>query len=163
LICKVHPEYVLNEGIAGIENLENINAPFWKSRYESIRNFERHISQNGTIILKFFLNVSKKEQKKRFLERIDDPSKNWKFSSADIDERQKWDQYMKVYEEAINATSEAHAPWYVIPADKKWFTRIAISKIIIETFKSMQLQLPELSVSEKLKLEDCRKRLLNEH
>jgi PPK2 family polyphosphate:nucleotide phosphotransferase len=163
LICKVHPEYVLNEGIAGIENLENINASFWKSRYESIRNFERHISQNGTIILKFFLNVSKKEQKKRFLERIDDPSKNWKFSSADIDERQKWDQYMKVYEEAINATSEAHAPWYVIPADKKWFTRIAISKIIIDTFKSMQLQLPELSVTEKLKLKDCRNSLLNEH
>lgn len=163
LICRVHPEYVLNEGIAGIENLENINASFWKSRYESIRNFERHISQNGIVILKFFLNVSKKEQKKRFLARIDDPSKNWKFSSADIVEREKWDQYMKVYEEAINATSEAHAPWYVIPADKKWFTRIAISKIIIDTFKSMQLQLPELSVSEKLKLEDCRNSLLNEH
>jgi len=162
LVCKVRPEYVLNEGIAGIDSLENINASFWKSRYESIRNFEKHISQNGTVILKFFLNVSKKEQKKRFLERIDDPLKNWKFSSADIDERQKWDQYMKVYEEAINATTEEHAPWYVIPADKKWFTRIAISKIIVETFKEMNMKLPELPESEKAMLQECRKRLIDE-
>jgi polyphosphate kinase 2 (PPK2 family) len=114
------------------------------------------------VIIKFFLNVSKKEQKNRFLERIDQPSKNWKFSSADIDERALWDDYMRAYEDAINATSKNHAPWYIIPADKKWFTRIAISKIIIDTFKSMQLQLPELSDLEKLKLEDCRNRLLNE-
>lgn len=162
LVCKVHPEYVLNEGIAGIDSLKNINASFWKGRYESIRNFEKHVSQNGTVILKFFLNVSKKEQKKRFLERIDDPLKNWKFSSADIDERQKWDQYMKAYEEAINATTEDHAPWFVIPADKKWFTRIAISKIIVETFKGMNMKLPELPDSEKAMLQECRKRLIDE-
>jgi PPK2 family polyphosphate:nucleotide phosphotransferase len=159
LVCKVHPEYVLNEGFI---EADSIDGNFWNERYESIRNFEKHISANGTLIIKFFLNVSKKEQKKRFLERIDLPNKNWKFSSSDIDERALWDEYMKVYEEAINATSEDHAPWYIIPADKKWFTRIAISKIIIDTFKSMKLQQPELSDSEKLKLEECRERLLNE-
>jgi len=159
LVCKVHPEYILNEGFVVAES---IGTDFWNERYESIRNFEKHISSNGTVIIKFFLNVSKKEQKKRFLERIEQPNKNWKFSSADIDERALWDDYMKVYEDAINATSEDHAPWYIIPADKKWFTRIAISKIIIDTFKSMKLKQPELSDSEKLTLEDCRNRLLNE-
>ncbi len=159
LVCKVHPEYSFNEGFKAAESMR---ADFWKERYESIRNFEKHISINGTVIIKFFLNISKKEQKKRFLERIDQPNKNWKFSSADIDERTLWDDYMRVYEEAINATSKEHAPWYIIPADKKWFTRITISKIIIDTFKSMQLQLPELSDIEKLKLEDCRNRLFNE-
>jgi PPK2 family polyphosphate:nucleotide phosphotransferase len=159
LVCKVHPEYVLNEGFIAAESIDK---NFWEERYQSIRNFERHISDNGTVIIKFFLNVSKNEQKKRFLERIDQPNKNWKFSSADIDERALWDDYMKVYEEAINATSEDHAPWYIIPADKKWFTRIAISRIIIDTFKSMELKQPVLSESERLKLEECRKRLLNE-
>lgn len=162
LVCKVHPEYILNEGIAGVDSLKDINAAFWNERYESIRNFEKHISRNGTVILKFFLNVSKEEQKKRFLERIDEPLKNWKFSSADIDEREKWDQYMTAYEEAINATTEDHAPWYVIPADKKWFTRIAISRIIVDTFKAMNMKLPELSDSEKSRLEECRKRLIDE-
>jgi len=162
LICKVHPEYVLNEGISGVDSLKDVNATFWEMRYESIRDFEKHISRNGTVILKFFLNVSKEEQKKRFLERIDEPLKNWKFSSADIDEREKWDQYMSAYEDAIKATTEDHAPWYVIPADKKWFTRIAISRIIVDTFKDMNMKLPELSESEKARLEECRKRLMEE-
>lgn len=162
LVCKVHPEFVLNEGIAGISALNDINEEFWKERYESIRNFEKHISKNGTVIIKFFLNVSKEEQKKRFLERIDEPLKNWKFSSADIDERGKWNDYMAAYEQAINETSEEYSRWYVIPADKKWFTRIAISKIIVNTFKEMNMKLPELSESEKVRLEECRTRLLNE-
>lgn len=162
LVCKVHPEFVLNEGIAGISALNDINEEFWKERYESIRNFEKHISKNGTVIIKFFLNVSKEEQKKRFLERIDEPLKNWKFSSADIDERGKWNDYMAAYEQAINETSEEYSRWYVIPADKKWFTRIAISKIIVNTFKEMNMKLPELSESEKARLEECRTRLLNE-
>ena len=162
LVCKVHPEFVLNEGIAGISALNDINEEFWKERYESIRNFEKHISKNGTVIIKFFLNVSKEEQKKRFLERIDEPLKNWKFSSGDIDERGKWNDYMAAYEQAINETSEEYSPWYVIPADKKWFTRIAISKIIVNTFKEMNMKLPELSESEKAWLEECRTRLLNE-
>jgi len=160
LVCKVHPEYILNERIAGVESLKDIKATFWESRYESIRNFEKHVHENGTHILKFFLNVSKEEQKKRFLERIDQPLKNWKFSSADIVERAKWEEYMLAYEDAINATTEAYAPWYVIPADKKWFSRIAVSRIIVDTFKEMNMKLPKLSAAEKAKLEACKKRLL---
>lgn len=162
LVCKVHPEYVLNEGIAGIDTLENINDKFWENRFESIRNFEKHISINGTVIIKFFLNVSKEEQKERFLDRINEPLKNWKFSSGDIDERERWDEYMMAYEEAINASSKDHAPWYVIPADKKWFARIAISEIIVNTLKEMKMQMPVLSDSEKAKLDECKKRLLDE-
>lgn len=160
LICKVHPEYILNERIAGIESLKDIKAAFWESRYESIRNFEKHVHKNGTLILKFFLNVSKEEQKKRFLERIDQPLKNWKFSSADIAERAKWEEYMLAYEDAINATTEAYAPWYVIPADNKWFSRIVVSRIILDTFKEMNMKLPKLSDAEKANLEACKKRLL---
>lgn len=156
LVCKVHPEYLLN---AGVEKPGN---NFWERRYESIRNFEEHLVENGTVIIKFFLNVSKDEQKKRFLERIDNPLKNWKFSSADIEERKKWDDYMNVYEEAIQATSTSYAPWYVIPANKKWFTRIAVSKIIIQTFKAMKMELPALSKQEKKKLELCRAMLQQE-
>lgn len=156
LVCKVHPEYLSHLGIVRIDRT------FWENRYESIRNFEKHLSENGTLIIKFFLNVSKEEQKKRFLERIEDPLKNWKFSSADIEERKKWDDYMKVYEEAIQATSTEYAPWYVIPADKKWFTRIAVSKIIIQTFKAMKMDLPALSKEEKKKLESCRETLQRE-
>lgn len=156
LVCKVHPEYLSHLGIVRPDHT------FWENRYESIRNFEKHLSENGTLIIKFFLNVSKEEQKKRFLERIDDPLKNWKFSSADIEERKKWNEYMKVYEEAIQATSTAYAPWYVIPADKKWFTRIAVSTIIIDTFKSMKMDLPALSDEEMNKLEACRELLHSE-
>lgn len=162
LVCKVHPEYIFNERIASVSSMEDINKEFWNGRYKSIRDFEEHISRNGTVILKFFLNVSKEEQKERFLERIDEPLKNWKFSSLDVDERERWDEYMAAYEEAISETSEEYAPWYVIPADKKWFTRIAISKIVINTLKSLNLKLPELSDSEKVKLDDCKKRLLEE-
>ena len=162
LVCKVHPEYVLNEKIADVSTLDDVNTKFWNTRYESIRNFERHLSDNGTVIIKFFLNVSKEEQKKRFLERIDQPVKNWKFSAADVDERQKWDQYMAVYEQAINATSFDHSPWYIIPANKKWFTRIAISQIITNTLKQMNLEIPELPDSEKARLHECKERLLKE-
>jgi PPK2 family polyphosphate:nucleotide phosphotransferase len=162
LVCKVHPEYVLNERIASVSTVKDVDQKFWKARYESIRNFEKHIAQNGTVVIKFFLNVSKDEQKKRFLERIDQPIKNWKFSSADIDERQKWDKYMSAYEEAINETSFEHAPWYIIPADKKWFTRIAVSQVIISTLKSLNLELPEIEEAERQKLQDCKDRLLEE-
>lgn len=162
LVCRVHPEYVLNERIPSITSVEDVDDDFWKERYESIRQFEKHISDSGTVIIKFFLNVSKEEQKKRFLERIEDPLKHWKFSSADIDERQKWGSYMEVYEKAIVETSVEHAPWYVIPADKKWFTRIAISKIIIDTMNAIELDLPEITGEETAKLEDCRKRLKEE-
>jgi PPK2 family polyphosphate:nucleotide phosphotransferase len=162
LICKVHPEFLRNEGISYPFKNKDEEASFWNSRYESILNFEKHLALNGTVIIKFFLNVSKKEQKERFLDRINDPLKNWKFSSMDVQERLKWDEYMKVYEDAIEATSTEQAPWYVIPADKKWFTRIAISKIVVETLKSLNLQVPELGVDEKAKLEECKNQLLNE-
>lgn len=162
LVCKVHPEFVLNERIASISKVEDIDDAFWKDRYESIRNFEKHLCDNGTVIIKFFLNVSKEEQKERFLERIDDPLKHWKFSSVDLKERKLWTEYMLAYEQAISETALDHAPWYIIPADKKWFTRIAISKIIIDTLKSLKLDVPELSKEEKAKLEESKTMLMSE-
>ncbi|HEY1010470.1 MAG: polyphosphate kinase 2 family protein [Daejeonella sp.] len=162
IVCKVHPEYILNENIASVDSVENIDSKFWDARYESIRSFEKHIHDNGTVIIKFFLNVSKEEQKERFLERIDDSAKYWKFSSGDIEERKKWNDYMDVYEQAIKETSVEQAPWYVIPADKKWFTRIAVSKVIINTLKELKLSVPELSDEEKGMLDKCRTELMNE-
>lgn len=162
LICKVHPELILKEGVRNYTSVESLDNEFWENRYQSIVDFEKHLHLNGTVIIKFYLNLSKKEQKERFLERIDDPLKNWKFSSFDVEERGHWDEYMKVYEEAISSTATENAPWYVVPADKKWFTRIAISKIIVDTLKSLDLQLPELSEDEKAKLDECRKQLQSE-
>lgn len=162
LVCKVHPEYVLKEGVRNYDKVEDLDEEFWKNRYESINNFERHLHQNGTTIIKFFLNVSKEEQKERFLERIDDPLKNWKFSSFDVEERGHWNEYMSAYEDAINQTSTEDAPWYIVPADKKWFTRIAVSKIIVDTLKALDLKFPEISDEEKAKLEESRQKLKSE-
>lgn len=159
LICKVHPELVLKEGVGNYHSVDDLEKDFWKNRYESIRDFEKHLQRNGTVILKFFLNVSREEQKERFLERIDNPLKNWKFSSFDIDERGFWASYMNAYEEAIAETATELSPWYIIPADKKWFTRIAISKIIVDTLKAMDLKLPELSDDEKAKLTESKEKL----
>lgn len=162
LVCKVHPEYVLNEKLPGYRSVNKIDKEFWKKRYESIRNFERHISDNGIVIVKIFLHVSKEEQRQRFLNRIDDPAKNWKFSAGDIAERALWKDYMKAYEEAITETSTKGAPWYIIPADKKWYARLAISKILVDTFKDLDLKYPVLPQSEVRKLGDIKKQLLNE-
>jgi PPK2 family polyphosphate:nucleotide phosphotransferase len=162
LVCKVHPEYVLNERIPGYEEVKKIDKNFWKARYESIRNFEKHLAANGTVILKFFLHVSEETQKERFLDRINDPAKNWKFSSADITERGLWKEYMSAYEEAITETSTADAPWYIIPADKKWYARLAISQVLEQTFKDLNLQFPELPEDEMAKLEEYKKQLLAE-
>lgn len=162
LVCKVHPEYVLSERIPGYDTVKKIDKSFWKARYESIRNFEKHLAENGTVILKFFLNVSEETQKERFLDRINDPSKNWKFSSADITERGLWKDYMSAYEEAIAETSTDQAPWYIIPADKKWFARLAISQILEETFNNLNLKFPELPEDEMAKLEDYKQKLLAE-
>lgn len=152
LVCKVHPEYILSEKIPGYEEVKKIDKSFWKKRYESIRNFERHLTDNGTVIIKIFLYVSKTEQKQRFLDRIIDPAKNWKFSSSDITERALWKDYMKAYEEAIQETSTEKAPWYVIPADKKWYARLVISKILADTFKKLDLKYPVLAKEEAKKL-----------
>jgi PPK2 family polyphosphate:nucleotide phosphotransferase len=152
LITKVHPEMLLEQRLPGIEHLKNIDDKFWEKRYNSICNFEQHLSENGTVIIKFFLNVSKAKQKERFLERIETPEKHWKFSAADIEERKYWPHYMDAYKVAINKTTTNNAPWYVIPADRKWFTRIAISTIMLEVLKGMDLKYPVLGKEESGKL-----------
>ncbi|UEG51944.1 polyphosphate kinase 2 family protein [Mucilaginibacter daejeonensis] len=159
LVTRVHPEYILKENLPGISSVKDIDKKFWKDRFESIRHFEKHLVQNGTVIIKFFLHISKKEQKERFLKRINDPSKNWKFSAADIKEREHWDDYMEAYEEAISETATDEAPWYIIPADKKWFTRVAISSIIIDTLKSLDLKYPVLPDEEASKLQEAKAQL----
>lgn len=162
LVCKVHPEYILSERLPNYDAVDKIDKDFWKNRYESIRNFEKHLTSNGVVILKFFLHVSKDEQKKRFLDRIEDPAKNWKFSSGDIKERALWDDYMKAYEDALNETSTDEAPWYVIPADKKWYTRLAVSQIIAEKLESLDLQFPKLPKEEVEALAGYKEQLLKE-
>lgn len=162
LITRVHPEMLLSEHLPGINSLNDIDKNFWNNRYESIRNVEKHLVNNGTIFIKFFLNLSKEKQKERFLERIDDPEKNWKFSAADINERAYWDEYMLAYENAIQETATTQCPWYVLPADKKWFTRIAISTIILETLKGLNLKYPQLPAMEKEKLDQAKEKLKND-
>ncbi|WPV01241.1 polyphosphate kinase 2 family protein [Mucilaginibacter sp. cycad4] len=159
LVVKVHPELVLKENNPAIKQVKDIDKQFWEQRYESIRCFERHICNSGTVVIKFFLNVSKQEQKKRFLKRIDNPKKNWKFQASDIAEREHWDEYMKAYEKAINETATDDCPWYVIPADKKWFTRIAISTIIRDTLKELKLEFPVLPKDEMEKLQEAKQLL----
>ena len=160
LVCKVHPEYNLNEKVW--KDVKDFDKNFWENRYESIRNFEKNIAQNGTKIIKIFLNVSKEEQKQRFLDRINEPEKNWKFSAGDLKERALWNDYMKAYEEAINETSKEYAPWYVVPADQKWLARLATLQIIIKTLESMNLEYPKLSKEETDNLASLKKQLEEE-
>jgi PPK2 family polyphosphate:nucleotide phosphotransferase len=159
LICKVHPELAAFESRTP---LNKIDKSFWDTRYESIRNFEEHMAKNGTTVLKFFLHISKDEQKERFLERIDDPSKNWKFSSADLKERELWQKYMSAYEDAFKKTGTESSPWYIVPADKKWFAHLAVCQIIVDRMKSMNIQIPELTHEDKLSLADSKAKLLEE-
>lgn len=160
LICKVHPEYVLAERLPGIDAVDKVNDEFWQQRYKQIRRFEKTLTQNGTIVLKFFLHLSKDEQRKRFLERIDNPEKNWKFSFGDINERDFWDDYQQAYQDALSATSLPNAPWYIIPADNKWFARAAIANIMVQTLEALDLEFPELPAAEKSKLAEAKKKLL---
>lgn len=160
LVCKVHPEYNLSEKTW--DSVKDFDETFWENRYESIRNFEKHLTQNGTTIIKIFLNVSKDEQKKRLIDRIDEQEKNWKFSAADLPERALFDQYMECYETAINETSKDNAPWYVIPADSKWFARVAAIQIIIDVLEKMDLKYPKLSEEDKLSLQESKKQLESE-
>ncbi|MCU0417119.1 MAG: polyphosphate kinase 2 family protein [Cytophagaceae bacterium] len=162
LVTKVHPEYILKENIPGIEQVSDIKKDFWTKRYDQINQFEKTLHENGTLILKFFLHVSKAEQKKRFLERIDNPAKNWKFSPADIAERGYWDEYQKAYEQAIEATSTAHAPWFIIPADDKWATRLCIAGIIYKEFEKLGLEYPSVSKAQRAELMKIRQVLLDE-
>jgi len=160
LVCKVHPEYNLSEKTWS--SIKDFDDKFWENRYESIRNFEKHLSQNGTTIIKIFLHVSKDEQKKRFLDRIDEQEKNWKFSAGDLPERALFDQYMEAYETAINETAKDHAPWYVLPADNKWFARVAAVQIIIDTLEKMNLKYPSLSDKDRQELQESKKQLESE-
>jgi len=145
LVTRVHPEYILNENLPGIESVEDIPKDFWEKRYEQIVNFENHIVQNGTIVLKFFLNLSKEEQRQRLLRRLEKPKHNWKFSPGDLKERKLWDDYKKYYAEAIEATSKEKAPWFVIPADDKELARyIVLQTIFDELSKYKDIKFPEL-------------------
>lgn len=154
LVCKVHPEYNLNEMVW--DKVEDFDEKFWEQRYKSIENFEKHLAENGTTIIKIFLNVSLDEQKQRFLDRISEDDKNWKFEMGDLAERKLWPEYMKAYEEVINKTSKDHAPWYIIPADKKWFARVVALDIIIKTLEQMDLKFPEVSAEQKAALQGAK-------
>jgi len=152
LIVRVHPEILRNEGLPHQKHV-------WHSRYRSITDLERHLHDNGMRIVKFFLHLSKDEQRKRFLQRIDEPAKNWKFSLADIEERAFWDNYMTAYEECLGATSTRNAPWYVVPADDKRNTRLIVSQIILDTIAGLDLRFPETSPERLVELQAIRKRL----
>jgi PPK2 family polyphosphate:nucleotide phosphotransferase len=157
LIVRVHPEILDNQKLPGeLEKKQSL----WKNRYRSIIDLEEHLYNNGTRVVKVFLHLSKDEQKKRFLERIDDPEKNWKFSQADIHEREYWDQYMKAYEECMNATSTGHAPWYVVPADDKKNARLIVSQIILDTFNGLKMAYPEVTAEQEQELKSAKEELL---
>ncbi|HTH51681.1 MAG TPA: polyphosphate kinase 2 family protein [Pyrinomonadaceae bacterium] len=159
LVVKVHPQYLAGQRLPTGPDTDK---QFWKKRYQQIRDWEDMLHANGTHVIKFFLHVSKDEQKKRFLARIEEPDKNWKFSSGDAKERKYWDDYMAAYSEAMESTSTENNPWYIIPADKKWFTRLAVSEIIVDKLKSMDLKYPELSDAEKADLAEAKKMLESE-
>lgn len=154
LVVRVH-DLIKNQKIPS----KFINDKIWKTRFQQINNFEKHIYENGTVILKFFLHISKDEQKERFLARIDDTSKNWKFSSADLKERKLWNDYQKYYGEAISATSKKHAPWYIIPSDKKWFSRVLVSEIIVSELEKLKLQYPKISDEQLAELKSAKEYL----
>jgi PPK2 family polyphosphate:nucleotide phosphotransferase len=162
LVTKVHPEFILNEKHSHIKSLKDIDKSFWKERYKQICRFEKNLAENDTMILKFFLHVSKDVQKKRFLDRIDNPKKNWKFSSADLKERAFWDEYQSAYHDAITNTSAESAPWFVIPADEKWYTHYLIGKIICNELQKLDLKYPVISDVEKEALEKAKDVLMNE-
>ncbi len=153
LVAKVHPSIVLNTKLPDIKKADDITDKFWKRRYKQINNFEQYLVENGIMVIKFFLNVSKKEQEKRFLARLDDESKNWKFSVSDLKERAFWDDYMKAYSDMLTQTSTDDAPWYVIPADNKWFMRYAVGQIICNRMEELKLQYPVLTEQAKAELE----------
>ncbi|HAV54369.1 MAG TPA: phosphate--nucleotide phosphotransferase [Aequorivita sp.] len=163
LVTRVHPEYILGENLPDVNSLGDIDEAFWDRRFQQINDFEKTIQQNGTIIFKFFLNLSKDEQKHRQLRRLDKPEKNWKFSPGDLDERELWEDYRKCYEEAINRTSKPHAPWYIIPADDKETSRVIVAEIMLQELKKYKdIKEPELDDEIKAKISEYRERLKND-
>lgn len=158
LVVRVHPELLTRSGLPD----DCITDRIWKERYEDINAFEQHLVRNGTKILKFFLHISKEEQRQRFLDRLNDPSKHWKFSAADVRERKYWDQYQRAYEDVLSHTSTRHAPWYVIPADNKWVSRALIAEIIASTISDLKLKYPRVDKSKRLELAAARRSLERE-
>lgn len=162
LVARVHPEIVVNAQIPGIKDLKDVDEKFWEKRYRQINDFERYLSETGTTVIKFFLNVSKDEQRKRLLKRIDDKEKNWKFEGGDLKERAAWDQYMDAYSKMLTHTSTDYAPWYVIPADHKWFMRYAVGQIINHRLEELKMSYPKLDKEAEAGLKACKEQLLNE-
>jgi PPK2 family polyphosphate:nucleotide phosphotransferase len=155
LAVRVHPEYLESQKLPPTLKTKDI----WQNRFESIRNFESHVARSGTRVLKFFLNVSKEEQRRRFLARIDEPAKNWKFSMSDVKERARWDDYMAAYEDMIRNTSIPEAPWYVVPADHKWFTRLVVAAALVEALAGLDLQFPKVGGEMRQELQQAKKAL----
>ena len=155
LVVRVHPEILKSQKTPP----SLVTKKIWEERFEDIRCFEGHMARSGTVIRKFFLNVSKKEQKKRFLARLEEPEKNWKFSAGDVRERACWDDYQDAYEDMIRNTATGHAPWYVVPADNKWFTRLVISTVIVDTLEALELEYPNVDAEKKKELEAAKKQL----
>ena len=160
LVTRVHPEYILNENLPGILSVDDIKPEFWENRFEQINNFETHLTQNGNIVLKFYFHMSKEEQRKRLLRRLEEVEHHWKFSAGDLKEREHWEEYMKYYEEAINTTSKENAPWYIIPADDKEMARYIVAKIIWEEMqKHTDVKEPELDEKAKANFDEYKKML----
>jgi PPK2 family polyphosphate:nucleotide phosphotransferase len=158
LVVRVHEAILARQRLPP----ELVTKRIWDERLEDIASFERYLARNGTVILKFFLHVSRKEQKKRFMERLDEPEKNWKFAAADVHERKYWDDYMAAYEDAIRATATKHAPWFVVPADNKWFTRLVVAAAIVEALEKLDLAYPKVDAGKKKELAAARAALLRE-
>ena len=156
LIARVHPEILRSEGVPGAPGDDKV---IWHDRYRSINNLERHLHGNGTRVIKFYLHLSKEEQRKRFIERIDEPDKNWKFSMADVEERKFWKDYMNAYEKCLGATSTKEAPWYIVPADDKKNARLIVSQIILDTLEGLKMTYPETSAARRKELQSIRKQL----
>ncbi|MFP4090911.1 MAG: polyphosphate kinase 2 family protein [Cyclobacteriaceae bacterium] len=162
IITRVHPELLLQQHLPGIHRKEDIGSDFWENRFRSINDIERHLHASGTIIMKFFLHLSYGEQKKRFLKRINRPEKNWKLTLSDIEERKYWEDYQQAFEGVINHTSTSHAPWYIVPADHKWYMRTLVSRIIVDQLEKLDLRFPSMSNQQKENLQKARQILEDE-
>lgn len=162
LVTRVHPEFILGQNIPSVRGVKDIDAAFWESRYAAIRAWEEHLANSGTVIMKFYLNMSRTEQKKRFMERIDDPAKNWKFNAGDVKERAHWDSYMKAYEAAIGATAAPHAPWFIMPADEQWETRAMVGRLLREQLEALELEQPKPDPKSVAELKQAKADLLAE-
>jgi PPK2 family polyphosphate:nucleotide phosphotransferase len=156
LVVRVHQEFLVKQHVPA----KLVTTKIWKERFEDIVNLESYLSRNGTVIRKFFLHISPEEQKRRFLARLDEPEKNWKFSEADVNERQHWNEYMSAYEDMIRHTAQPHAPWYVVPADHKWFTHMVVSAVIIQTLRGLDLKFPKVNKERRKELDAARQALL---